>query len=119
MIELILTVAIVIAGECGPISGGCEIEMARTMANRLESPDFPSTIEEVLEAYYGRGDVTAASLGAAMRLLSRPESLTDGKYYFAYSNSDRVNMGWREGDEVICGASLCVNFSERWPGCGR
>ena len=116
MLDLIIAIAIVIAGECGPIGNGCEIEIAKTMANRLVSGEFGDTAEEVLEDYYGVGEVTPDAIRAAIIFVSMPEELSDGKYYFAYSNSDRYNMGWRKGDETICGSGLCVNFSCDWPG---
>lgn len=115
MNALILTVALILTGECGPVGNGCEFAVARTIANRIGAPGFGATLSETLTAYYGHADEPSAEALRVARLLWMSD-LSDGKYYFAYSDQDRRRMGWRKGDAVICGSGLCLNLSATWPG---
>lgn len=111
ILRVILLAASIIAGECGPIAGQCEVMIARTMANRLADGQT-----NVLAAYYGRGPVTTEAAMAATLLVLRPGLLADGRYRYVWSDDDRRRMGWPAGEEVLCGAGLCVNFGREWPG---
>lgn len=113
---LMLAVAITLSGECGPIGPRCEMAVARTMANRLADPAFPATVDGVLSAYYGKAVPTESAIGFAALVVYAPERVADGGARYAYSNEDRLTMGWRFGDEVICGAGLCVHLTSDWPG---
>ena len=111
--NLILLIALVISGECGPVKHGCETAIATTMANRMTT----CTISETLEAYYGMADrPTAEALRAAKTLVLNPETLRTEPWVYAYSDIDRRTHGWRRGDRLICGAGLCLHLTETWPG---
>lgn len=113
MIALLRAVVVavsILSGECGDIGHGCEVMVARTMANRMAAR-MP-----VLEAYYGRGPVTARSLAAAIMLVTHPDALADRRYYYAYSDADIARMGWREGDAQLCGNGMCLHLARGWPG---
>ena len=110
---LILLLAAILAGECGPIQGDCRLEVARTMANRyMQAGDWGS----VTDAYYGRGEPTPADLSLAAMLLSAPATLADERHYYCYSNEDRRTQGWRYGDLVLCDSGYCIHFTHDWPG---
>lgn len=112
-VNLIMVLAVIIAGECGTIGGTCEVEVARTMANRyVVAGDWA----EVVGAYYGRGEPTVASWVAASAALSAPAAMADGRYVYVYSDQDREVMGWRRGDTVMCGPPGCLHFAADWPG---
>ena len=115
-LSLLSLLASIIAGECGQVGQGCELEVARTMANRLQAPEFPATLGNVASAYYGRGEPTRASTMAATALLVAPWGLADGRYVFTYGDIDRHNQGWRRGDLVLCRDGQCVHFAVTWPG---
>ena len=124
MPALILAAAITLSGECGPLGPPCELAVARTMANRLAHPAFPDDLAEssgfgrtgVLSAYYGRARPTASALAVAALLVAAPLALADGINYYAYSDQDRLAQGWREGQETICRAGLCVHLSSTFGG---
>jgi spore germination cell wall hydrolase CwlJ-like protein len=115
---LILLLALHLSGECGSVGHGCEFAVARTMANRLGSPGFPTTVEGMLEAYYAVAEEpTPDALREARLFLTDPDVLRDERYFYAYSNADRRTQGWGPGDEVICGpGGLCVNLAKEFPG---
>ena len=124
MPALILAAAITLSGECGPLGPPCELAVARTMANRLAHPAFPDDLAEsggfgrtgVLSAYYGRARPTASALAVAALLVAAPLALADGINYYAYSDQDRLAQGWREGQETICRAGLCLHLSPSFGG---
>jgi len=113
---LVLLVGSVLAGECGPLGPECHLAVSRTIANRLADDRWSGEIDEVLAGYLARGDATGDSLIWAYVLVTRPESLSDGRWYYAYSDADRARMGWAAGDATVCGHGLCVHLSERWMG---
>jgi len=101
------------------------------MANRLAHPAFPDDLAEssgfgaesggfgrtgVLSAYYGRARPTASALAVAALLVAAPLALADGINYYAYSDQDRLAQGWREGQETICRAGLCLHLSPSFGG---
>jgi hypothetical protein len=117
MNALLLIVALTISGECGPVGQGCEMEMARTMANRVGTVGFPSTISGVLEAYYARAEKPSSeALQAATLLWLKPEILRDGRFFYAYSDDDRRTQGWPKGELVLRADGLAVNFSAEFGG---
>lgn len=114
---LVLVVASVLSGECGPVGNGCEHLVATTMANRLADDRWPDNLDGVLEAYYGSAPATPTSLRWAMQLVAHPQSLVvRGGYCYAYSDADRARMGWREGETVIWGGGVRLHLSGEWPG---
>lgn len=116
MTALLLAVAVTLSGECGPLGLDCEVACARTMANRMADDRWLSDLESVLEGYYGKAAPSATSLALAYVLVTQPEALADGRTFYAYSDMDRLTMGWRKGDDVVCGAGLCLHVTATWPG---
>ena len=117
MNALILTIALMLAGEAGHIGNGAELAIARTVANRVGAPGFPATLTGVLEAYYARAEVpTPESIRVARLLLTDPDALRDGRWYYVYSDADMRTQGWRRGDRTICNDGLCLHLSHDWPG---
>ena len=113
---LLIVVASVLSGECGVLGLDCELAVARTCANRMADERWPADLEGVLEGYYGRGVPSDTALALAYVLVTRPESLSDGRTFYAYSDADRARMGWAAGDATVCGHGLCVHLAESWMG---
>ena len=111
-----LLVAGILAGECGPLGPECELAVARTMANRLEDSRWSGGLEEVSSAYYGRAVPTDTSLVFAYVLVSRPEVLADGEFFFIFSEEDRLRFGWGPGEEILERGSLKLHLSRDWRG---
>lgn len=116
MTALLLAAAITLSGECSFLGLDCELAVARTCANRMADERWPDDLEDVLTGYYGRGVPSDTALMLAYVLVTRPEALVDGRWYYAYSDADRTRMGWAAGDATVCGNGLCVHLSERWMG---
>lgn len=116
MTALLLAAAVTLSGECGPLGLNCELAVARTCANRMADERWPDDLEDVLTGYYGRGVPSDTALMLAYLLVTRPESLSDGRWYYAYSDADRTRMGWAAGDATVCGHGLCVHVAQDWPG---
>lgn len=112
----LLLAAAILVGECGPLGLDCEVACARTMANRMADDRWPADLEAVLEGYYGRGVPTDSALALAYVLVTQPEALADGRWFYAYSDADRTRMGWAAGDATICKAGLCVHLSRDFGG---
>lgn len=116
MNALVLAVALTIAGECDDIGHGCELSVARVLANRVGAPGYATTIDGALAGFYGRAEApTPEAIRVARLLWADPDAVRDGVYYYAYSDDDRARMGWRRGDARICNETLCVNLSQDWP----
>ena len=115
-LSLLSLLASIIAGECGLVGQGCELEVARTMANRLQAPGFPGDLGDVVGAYYGRGEPTRASTMAAGLLVLRPGALAGTQHVYAYGDADCRNQGWRRGGTWCCAGmgSACTS-----PGRGQ
>ena len=59
---------------------------------------------------------TWTALAVAALLVAAPLALADGINYYAYSDQDCLAQGWREGQETICRAGLCVHLSSTFGG---
>ena len=116
MAALVLAAAVTLSGECGPLGLNCELAVARTCANRMADERWPADLEDVLTGYYGRGVPSDTALALAYVLVTRPEALSDGRTFYAYSDADRARMGWAAGDATVCGHGLCVHLSGTWMG---
>lgn len=116
MAALVLAAAVTLSGECGPLGLNCELAVARTCANRMADERWPDDLEDVLTGYYGRGVPSDTALMLAYVLVTRPESLSDGRTFYAYSDADRARMGWAVGEQTICKAGLCLHLSGTWMG---
>lgn len=116
MTALLLAAAVVLSGECSFLGLDCELAVAHTISNRMADDRWPSDLEGVLEGYYGKAAPSATSLALAYVLVAQPEALADGRAFYAYSDMDRLAMGWRKGDDVVCGAGLCLHVTATWPG---
>jgi len=110
ILRAILLTASVLAGECGQVGHACEVQVARTMANRAAAGE-----RGILSAYYARAPITSESAMAATLLVLRPGLLADRLYYFVWSDADRVEWGWPEGDKVLC-SEQCIHLGREWPG---
>jgi hypothetical protein len=117
ILQLLLMIAVTLSGECGSMGGNCEVAVARTMANRyVQCGDM----DAVLSAYYGRGEPTVRSLAVARLFLAAPGAFADGRYYYVYSDRDRLDQGWVRGDRHVCDVGgMCLNFTAEWPGNRR
>ena len=115
MAALVLAAAVTLSGECSFLGLDCELAVARTCANRMADDRWPSDLEAVLEGYYGRGTPTDTALMLAYVLVTRPEALSDGRTFYAYSDADRARMG-AVGEQTICKAGLCLHLSGTWMG---
>ena len=116
MAALVLAAAVTLSGECGPLGLNCELAVARTCANRMADERWPDDLEDVLTGYYGRGVPSDTALALAYVLVTRPESLSDGRTFYAYSDADRARMGWAAGDAMVCGHGLCLHLSREFGG---
>ena len=118
MNALLLSIALMITGEVGAIGNGAELEVARVLANRVGVPGFAMTMDGALAGFYARADVpTPESIRVARLLLTDPDAVRDGRYYYVYSDDDMRTQGWGRGDRTICGdGGLCLHFAHDWPG---
>lgn len=110
---VVFSIALALAGECGPLGPTCELEVARTLAARMASPEFPHSWPVVLQAYHGQAGPTASSVAIATALLTG--SVPPGPFLYVYSAEDRACMGWPPGDRVIAAHGLELHFSANWP----
>jgi len=120
VMAVVLAVAMILSGECGSIGAECEMAVAQTMVARIESDEFPDSLNGVMAAYHGRAAPTVTSIALALLLVTG--DLKDGNgFYYTYSETDRYQMRWRKGDMVICDEHLffCQHFSKQWPGWNR
>ena len=117
MNALLLTISLLLVGECGALGNGCEEAVARVLANRVGAPGFATTMDGALAGFYARASApTPESIRVARLLLTDPDVLRDGRYYYVYSDADRRTQGWRRGDRTICHDGLCLHLSHNWPG---
>jgi hypothetical protein len=116
MTALLLAAAVTLSGECSFLGLDCELAVASTIANRMADERWPDDLEDVLTGYYGRGVPSDTALALAYVLVTRPEALSDGRTFYAYSDADRARMGWAAGDATVCGHGLCVHVAQDWPG---
>jgi len=115
---LLLTISLLLAGECGDVGHGCELSVARVLANRVGEPGFATTIDGAMSGFYARADVpTPEAIRVARLLLTDPDALRDGRWYYVWSDDDMRTQGWGRGDRTICGdGGLCLHFAHDWPG---
>ncbi len=111
---LVLAVAAVLQGEAGTIGPAGMEAVADTMLARMARPEFHSTWEEVLEAYYASDDPGADAIAIAYAAVMHPWE--PGEYVFAYSDEDCRRQGWRRGDVTIPGPVGNLHLARQWPG---
>lgn len=117
MNALLLVIALTLHGECGSLGNGCEEAVARVLANRVGAPGFATTMDGALAGFYARAEVpTPESIRVARLLLTDPDALRDGRWYYVYSDDDMRTQGWGRGDWMICHDGLCLHLAHDWPG---
>jgi len=111
---LIILLAITLQGEAGILGTKGMYQVADTILARLASPDYPNTLENVLEVYYARAEPSEEAIGLAACAILSP--WTPGPFFYAYGDGDVSRFGWRQGDEVLCGHGFCLHLAREWPG---
>jgi len=114
----------VAAGEA-PVSlvgVGGYVGMICTMTDRLESPRFPNTLLDVLNAYYAPPRaLTAQEEAIAIDVLVYGSECDGGPYFWALSYQDVARRGLRDGDWVTApyvlasGVEMGIHFYKTSP----
>lgn len=108
----VVLLATILQGEAGLFgTDGMEL-VAGTMSCRYAEVESWS---DVTKYYYGRQTPTFESFNVAQQLFDEPGKFCQG-YHFVYSRSDRLRMGWGQGDLVVKVSGLELNLSESYPG---
>lgn len=85
-----------VCGEAGVMSFEAQLAVANAIINRVESPNYPDTINEVIEqGFYGRGEMQHSCI-----IASRTAN-GDGKYFFALSGEDVRKLNFPVGDQIF------------------
>lgn len=109
---MVWRLACVLEGEAGVLGTRGMYYVADTMLARREGGD---SWEAVLAAYYGNQcPPSEGAMQMAARMLADPWQ-SNGRRY-VYSETDRVNMGWRKGDFIYGKEDYLLHFSREWPG---
>lgn len=117
MDDLTYQVAARLMGEASVLGLPGMVAVAATMAWRLASPNFPDTLPEVLDAYYGWQEPNDAAYTVAGLLVRNPSSIGDLAYaiglpevaqepfYYAMGGEDVRRNGWDTGLVVLVSES--------------
>jgi len=105
-------IACVLEGEAGVLGAKGMWYVGDTMLSRLEDGQ---TWDEVLVAYHGyQAPPSEVAMRLAERMLSDPWKPSGRR--FAYSEEDRIRMGWRPGSVAYGRDGWMLHFSRDWPG---
>ncbi len=121
MDRLILLLATILAGECGPLpSPFCQESVARVAIARVGAPGYADNLEDVLlDGFYGRATPDSIDFDVARLAVTDPDALTSmasDTYLYVISETDRRRLHFPGGDTVIIGpAGLRLHFYCTWP----
>lgn len=111
--KIIMILAIVLAGEAGPVDAAVPL-IAHSVMNRVASDAFPGTVLAVLEdGYNGWGAPTALHFAWARRILRRRGDPTGG-IVFVLSRQDVALLSCGAGDLVFVEGPWEVHGYRAW-----
>ena len=117
MTDPILLLAMMAAGEAGPLTDAIPLLMHCAL-NRVADPRWPDTVVQVIEQphqFNGRAEPTWLHLYWARQVLGRDHDPTGG-VLFVLSGDDRRRLGCPVGDVIYVGWDWSLHGYREW--CG-